>query len=427
MFASSVATLAIGYVASVIVARVLGRYDRGLLAALQVDATMAMNVLGVGMHVSVLYYASRRRRYQAPLVGIVLVHAALLTVASIVLVLAFGPTLAAWQDASYDQTLWLLAALLVPAGYLELCFVNFVQAQQDFRRSNILIMAGRTASLVGAVTLVWWLGYGVTGAVISALGISLVQIAGSLRPVLRDGIGFSRRLVRVSLSYGLRIQVAALFRMAAGRFDLLLLSLLVPLSTVGYYAIAQIVSELVLLMPRAFGTVLVPVLAGDSRDARLSAPAVRLSGTLSLAAVAGVAVLGPLLIQFGYGPEYTAAIVPLLILLPGIWFQSAGDLSSYVLAGRGRPGTSSVLAAVQGIATVALDLVLIPPYGAVGAAIASLLAYTVYGLVSLWVLGGVSGEPVRSMLVLNRSELDQVVGRLRQLAGRGTPDGGNEG
>ena len=149
-------------------ARVLGRYDRGLLAALQTDATMAMNLLGVGMHASVLYYASRRRRYQAPLVGIVLVHAALLTVASLGLVLAFGPTLAGWQDASYDQTLWLLAALLVPAGYLELCFVNFVQAQQDFRRSNILIMAGRTASLVGAVTLVWWLGYGVTGAVIGA-------------------------------------------------------------------------------------------------------------------------------------------------------------------------------------------------------------------------------------------------------------------
>jgi O-antigen/teichoic acid export membrane protein len=273
------------------------------------------------------------------------------------------------------------------------------------------------------VTLVWWLGYGVTGAVISTLCVSVVQIAGSLRPVLRDGIGFSRRLVRASLSYGLRIQVAALFRMAAGRFDLLLLSLLVPLSTVGYYAIAQIVSELVLLMPRAFGTVLVPVLAGDSRDARLSAPAVRLSGTLSLVAVAGVAALGPLLIVFGYGPAYTAAIVPLLILLPGIWFQSAGDLSSYVLAGRGRPGASSVLAVVQGVATVALDLVLIPPFGAVGAAVASLLAYTVYGLVSLRVLGRESGEPVRSMLVVNRVELGQIGGKLRQLAGRGGTDG----
>ena len=81
--------------------------------------------------------------------------------------------------------------------------------------------------------------------------------------------------------------------------------------------------------------------------------------------------------------------MPLLISAAG-YLVPVGGRPLLVRAGRarGRPGTSSILAArVQGIATVALDLVLIPPYGAVGAAIASLLAYTVYGLVSLWVLG----------------------------------------
>jgi len=119
--------------------------------------------------------------------------------------------------------------------------------------------------------------------------------------------------------------------------------------------------------------------------------------------------------------------VPLLILLPGIWFQSSGDLSSYVLAGRGRPGMSSVLAGVQGIATVALDLLLIPPFGAVGAAVASLLAYTLYGVISLRVLGHQTGERTRSLLVLNRAELGMVVDRLRRLAGRGEAGNGSGG
>ena len=53
------------------------------------------------------------------------------------------------------------------------------------------------------------------------------------------------------------------------------------------------------------------------------------------------------------------------------------------LRGRGRPGVSSLLAGLTAIVTVGLDLLLIPAYGANGAALASAVAYTVFGVGSL--------------------------------------------
>ena len=72
-----------------------------------------------------------------------------------------------------------------------------------------------------------------------------------------------------------------MFRFFSGRFDVLVLSWLAPLATVGNYAIAQTVAELVLIIPQSFGFVVMPmVAAGEDHRA---APALRLVGTLGAA------------------------------------------------------------------------------------------------------------------------------------------------
>jgi O-antigen/teichoic acid export membrane protein len=415
---STLGTLVIGYAASLITARVLGPDERGVLAILQSDTVIATQVLAVGVQDAVLYYGSRRPRFHPMLLGHALAQTAVLAVVSLGGVLLFGEALATAQNSPYDRSTWLLAATLVPLTFLEFTLLHLVQARLNFRLPNLMAIVARLAVFVTTIVLVVQLDYGLTGAVWALVVFEVVQIVAYLPVAWKDGLGLSRRLSAASLKYGVRVQMGTLFRLAAGRFDLMLLSFLAANSTVAYYAIAQIVAELVLLTPKAMATVLQPVVAAGGETSRLSGASLRVNGTVSLVSVIGVAICGPLLIVFGYGSAFEAAIVPCLILLPGLWFQSAGNLSASVLASLGKPGTGSAVAVFQGVLTVILDVILIPPYGAVGAAVASALAYTAYGIAALVVLGRNSGTSAWSLLVMDRNELRLAGGRLRALLGR---------
>jgi len=64
------------------------------------------------------------------------------------------------------------------------------------------------------------------------------------------------------------------------------------------------------------------------------------------------------------------------VLLPGVVLLGGAKVLTNEIAGRGYPHYNSVNSGLALILTVILDLVLIPRYGALGAALASSLAYT---------------------------------------------------
>ena len=74
------------------------------------------------------------------------------------------------------------------------------------------------------------------------------------------------------------------------------------------------------------------------------------------------------------------------------------------LNGRGRPGLASTLSGAAVCITIALDLILIPSLGAAGAALGSLVAYTLFGIGSIWAECRISGIPLREF-VPRRSDI----------------------
>jgi O-antigen/teichoic acid export membrane protein len=291
---------------------------------------------------------------------------------------------------------------------------NLLSAQSSFTLRNRLSIAGRITTAVATIAIVGWLGWGVAGALLATAPTLLVPTVGGLRALSRNGLSLSRPVQNASLRYGARIQVGAMLNILNARFDVLVLSAFVPLATVGSYAIAQIVAELVLLFPNAMGYVLrAQVAKGSARDDSLSGAALRLNGTLVAGCVLAVFAVGPPMILYGFGPGFHSALVPFLILLPGMWFLAAGGLVEDALAGRGRPGLSSILAGVEVAITIGLDLLLIPRYGAIGGAIASVCAYSFYGTASIITVSRLDGVKARSLLFANRDELRELWNALR--------------
>ena len=102
------------------------------------------------------------------------------------------------------------------------------------------------------------------------------------------------------------------------------------------------------------------------------------AGVLALAA-------GPLLPAL-YGQEFVASVLPAAIIAVGLVASPAGGLASGYLLGTRRPGSNSLLQTVGLLATLGLDLLLIPSFGVVGAAVASAVAYLVTDLSTVLVV-----------------------------------------
>lgn len=370
--------------------------------------SVALVVTTVGVPLAVVYQASRRNSSQGALLGNSLLQAAVLTVLVVVGAALFYESLARAFGHGHGGRTWILVAVLVPLTFLCWTTTGQLQGMLLFGRYNVVMVVSRVAYAVGVLAFVGVLGLGVAGGVVAYAAGYLAAIAGALGPILARGRAkVDRALLRRTLSYGSRVQIGSVFQLTNGRLDVIILQLFRPLSQVGYYVVAESVAELVLNLAGAFQNSVLPLIShfeGDARAETTSIDSIRHHGILAAAAVLANAVIGVLVIFFAFGSQFHRAIAPMLILLPGIWFLGTGIVVQGDLSGRGRPGTSSLLAGVAAGVTVAADLLLIPPLGVFGGALASDLAYTVYGVGSLFALHRVSGISVRRLVVPTRSD-----------------------
>jgi O-antigen/teichoic acid export membrane protein len=402
------ATYAIGFVASVALARWLGPSDRGLFALMLSISSLALVFTGLGLPWATIYYAKRRDATPPGLLGNSLFHAALLAIVLIPLAWLLQEQLASAFGHGRGGAGWILAAALVPIVFLDWTSHGQLQGMMLFGRYNALTVLAKIVYALAILLMLGVFGLGVGAALIATAAPSIVMLLGALRPILASGrVRFEARLYRAMLRYGSRVQIGSIFQTAIGRLDVVILQFFRPLSQVGYYVVAQTIAELVLVLTGAFQISVMPLVSeyeGEEKQAATSADSLRHHGILAAGAAIANTVFGSLVILFAYGREFRPAIVPMLVLLPGIWFAGMAGVIQSDLSGRGRPGLSSQLAGVAAAVTVVLDFALIPPLGVIGAALASLLSYTTYGVISVITLHRVSEIPIRRMMLPTRAD-----------------------
>jgi len=402
------ASLVIGFGASIGLARWLGPSGRGLLGLMISASGLALALTSVGLPLSVVYFASRRDAEPAKIFGDTLLYAVVLTALFIPVGLLFHRQLAGAVSHGYGGDTWVFAAALVPIVFLDWTTHGQLQGMMRFGRFNVLLVVSRVAYALAIVMLLGVFDLGVAGGLIATAVASGVMVVGSLKPILEWGAPrIDGELLRRMLHYGTRVQVGAILQITNARLDVIILQFYRQLSQVGYYVVAQTIAELVITLARAFQSSVLPLASryqGDERQAATSADSILHHGILAAAAVLGNAVFGSIVIFFAFGPQFRPAIVPMLILLPGIWFLGAGMVIQGDLGGRNRPGLSSLLAGLAAGVTIVLDFALIPPLGVLGATLASVAAYTTFGVASLIALHRVSGVPLRRLVVPTRED-----------------------
>jgi len=377
----------VGYlVAVIVIARVLGQEGRGAMAFVTVSALVgaALAELGVPAAVTVLARVEEDRRAKL-LCGALLFG---LAIGLVVGALVFGTMVLADLGPSSVRDGVLLACVLAPA-FIVIFDISLA----------LLIAAGRTPAYGVIVAGAPWV-YGIALFVVTTaasltveraiivwiLSVVTAGLVATAAALLTTGLGRPElALVRTAVGFGFRAWIGNLAGSVNFRFDQILMGLLTTDAILGVYALAVNVSEVVLYLPAAIATLLVPLVASTPAAERHTEVTrlFRLSLLLTLASVIIAAVLGPFAIPLVFGEHFHASIVPFLLLLPGALGFTGMQTFTSALVGSSRPGASSIGPVVAVAVGVTADLALIPRFGAEGAAIAASTAMLAGGLAAL--------------------------------------------
>jgi O-antigen/teichoic acid export membrane protein len=260
---------------------------------------------------------------------------------------------------------------------------SFLQGEDDMRGANWAIAAEEAVFLpvyVGLIPIM----HGTSLLMTALVGADvLVTLGIAVRLARRCGYlhGWGQpdvRLAREICGYGIRGQIGGMLSLVNLRLDVAILGALVGPGTLGVYAVASKYAELLRLPGLAITYVLYPRLAARDREEASRAVVALLPRAVLFTVLAAIplAVAVPLL-PYVYGQAFTSAMLPAYILLLGLIGEGAAGLVSAYLYAVGRPGANSLALGVSVVVTIVLDLTLIPRYHAVGAAVASAVAYLV--------------------------------------------------
>ena len=213
------------------------------------------------------------------------------------------------------------------------------------------------------------------------------------------------------------------------RLDLFLVNYFVGASEAGIYIVSLSFANMLSYGPTALKTVLMPHVA-SSALATPGSMTSRLTRSLVLA-VGGLVPLLMLAVHFLLVPVYGEAFAPswwpFLLLLPGTVMWLVFGVIGADIEGRGRPGLVSLASLVAAACTIVLDFLLVPPFGAPGAAIASSIAHSVAGLGGCYIFYRMTGEGIRKQIIPTRDDRNDLIRLTGDLLGRGQRALGDRG
>ncbi len=184
---------------------------------------------------------------------------------------------------------------------------------------------------------------------------------------------FSKYLLKESSFFFLSIAFAGIFLY----IDWIMLSKLGSISDVGIYAAASNIAIALISLPMMYGNAVYPVISRlyiTSRE-RLKfvyEKSFKYMLVIGVAASAGIYALSGDIIALFYGREYIASSIVLAIIGWHLCFRFANVISGFTLSSMDRQGPRVLGQGIVALSKIALNFILIPLYGILGAAIATL-------------------------------------------------------
>lgn len=406
-------------VTSLVGARALGPAGRGDLLVISLWPLVISLLAELGLPNAHRYWMAKEPARVSRLFSNTVIYAVVAGAASVMLGNLLVPHLIAERSADV-MLLARIYLLNIPA----IIFLDLVRALLEGTRrfgwagaSRLMFFGVQAFGFTGL-----WLVHRLTVATAAytvmvsqapALLLALIAVRKKLRPRWQP----SWNEFKTSMHYGLRDYAGGVADFTTLRLDQMMLGGMASNAAIGLYVVAVRLSELTTVVAGALADALMPEVAGSRACEQAES---LLARTLRLTLYANLLVLiplwwaAPLILRVLFGERFVPAAGAFRWLLAAavVWSASAIVISG--LQGFGYPGLSTIARFLSAAVTAPALLVLLPRMGIEGAAIASLIGYSVMLVAAL--VGLVQRRQLGFWRYLRPQRHDIPIARLRALA-----------
>ena len=286
------------------------------------------------------------------------------------------------------NVIYLQTFIMIIRSY-KLTFRWIFKAYERFDLETITLVFERGAILcIGAYVLVK--GFGLYAFVLTFLFVRILDIVFTATlsriKVISAMPRFSVQNWWAMAKKGLPFVVSYTLIFIFFQIDTVMLGIMKTSREVGWYNAPFRIIEGLLVIPAIISYALLPTLSQAHTISMETVTGIYRRGSkyliiMSLPVISTCVIAAPKLIPFIFGGEYTPSILLFQLLMPSMLFLFLSNLGSTVLSSIDRQKIVIKKAAICVVLNITLNYLLIPHYGARGAAIATIITEAVFFLI----------------------------------------------
>ncbi len=378
---ASVAQKAIAFVYFALVARWAGVEDTGKYFFAISWTLMFSIATDIGL-TSVLIRETARRQEETPKLLGAIISAKLPLMAIAALLVNGGVLLLGYPNET--RLMVALCSIVLLLDAVSLSFYGVLRGHQMLKYEGFGLMIGQTLTLIVGVFVLksgfplWTLMLALIAGSFYNAGASVWMVRRKLNVVPKFSFDkpFILSLVKTAIPFALAGAFVKLYTNA----DVVLLNKLAGDEAAGLYSVPYKLTFAFQFIPMAFTAALYPAMSrayttDRARLAELLRKSMRYLALIVAPLVVGVMVLAKEAVVFVYGPDYLGSVMPLVVMIPTLIFIFLDFPIGSLLNGTDRQMTQTKLMGMAVLISVALNVILIPTYGVMGVAIASLVSH----------------------------------------------------
>ncbi|WP_299119794.1 flippase [uncultured Winogradskyella sp.] len=415
---SKFAIIIFGLTTSIVLARVLGPEKNGIIAALMVYPSLFMSIGSLGVRQSTTYFLGKRIFAENQIKKAITQIWFLTSIISVFVCYFLMTQLSKSGD---HKILVLLALIPIPFALFNTYNSGIFLGKNQIKEFNKVNWIPPLITLVLTLVLVIICALGIKGYFIAIIGGSMfisILLLFKNKFIRSFNLKFDWRVILPMIKLGSVYAIALLFIGLNAKLDIIILDWVSTDYETGIYSKGYSVGNYLLQIPWMLNTI-VFTRSAISKDgiefSKRVCQLLRITSLVILFLAIVLFLLSDFIIVFMFGEEFKESAMVLNYLLFGVLFLTLFKILNQDLAGKGKPWVS-MKAMIPGlIVNVILNIVLIPKYGAIGAAFASSLSYCLAIVLFFHFYSLSSKISLKEMFSYKKSDFDPIISMLKKI------------
>jgi len=406
---SKVAIIIFGVGTSVATARLLTPEQNGIIATLLVYPSLFMVLGSMGIRQSTTFFVGKEifniDRIRQAVTQIWLITSLVSMIICFFLFYFLSKNIP-------DYTLVFVSISCIPFSLHNTYCSGIFLGKNEIKEFNKINWIPNFVTFIGTILLIYLFNLEILGAMLAFLcGHLAIFIALTIKGdnLKINSFHFESEVIKKMLSLGMVYASALLIISLNYKIDVVLLENLSTSYELGIYSKGVSIVEYLWQIPMLFSSI---VFARSAVSKDGNAFSVKVAHLLRLSLIA-VSLIAIVLILFSkpiilllYGKQFLDSVSVMQVLLPGVVLLTIFKVMNMDLAGKGKPWIAMKSMILPLFLNIGINFYFIPLYGSDGAALSSLITYSLASFFFLHFYSKETGIPIKTILHYKKSDFE---------------------